>query len=294
MAASLLSSFPVLRLNDGHMMPMVGYGLGSINMAVNAKHEDIVKRTITAIRAGYHHLDCAEAYGNEAALGEAIKECGVAREELFVTSKVLGSPGQDVQSSMDATLRKLGLEYVDMYLIHLPYKAPEEMPAMWAQLEALKASGKARSIGVSNFLQPHLEKILETANVVPAVNQIEYHPYLQHGNLVEFSRQQNIAVVGYSTLAAMTKARPGPVDEVYAGLAAKYGVTEADVAFRWCLDQGIAVVTTSASCERLLGHKSNLAKFTLSADEIQRISQLGQTKHYRDLYNNYFAPDDRA
>jgi diketogulonate reductase-like aldo/keto reductase len=175
-----------------------------------------------------------------------------------------------------------------MYLIHLPFKAPDQLPALWARMEEIKASGKARSIGVSNFLQSHLERILETAKVVPAVNQIEYHPYLQHGKLVEFCWQHNIAVVGYSTLAAITKARPGPVDEVYAELAAKYGVTESDVALRWCLDQGIAVITTSASRERLLGYKSNLATFTLSVGEIQRISELGKRKHYRDLYNSKF------
>ncbi|KAI1480774.1 Aldo/keto reductase [Daldinia eschscholtzii] len=270
-------------MNDGKTIPMLGYGLGTANM--NIGHEDVVKATRMAIKSGYYHLDGAEMYGNEAALGVAIKESGIPRDKLFVTTKVLGRPGQDVHVSLDTSLEKLGLDYVDLYLIHQPFTAPSELPRMWAEMEAIKSSGKAKSIGVSNFLQSHLEDILKTAKVVPAINQIEYHPYLQHGSLVEFCHKNNIAVSAYSPLTAITKTRPGPVDEVYASLAEKYAVTEADIAIRWCLDQNIVAITTSSSKERLEGYKTNLAKFKLLPDEVKQISDLGSQKHYRVYYN---------
>ncbi|KAK6955940.1 hypothetical protein Daesc_003587 [Daldinia eschscholtzii] len=233
---------------------------------MNIKHEDVVKATRMAIESEYYHLDGAEMYGNEAAFGVAIKESGIPRDKLFVTTK-------------------LGLDYVDLYLIHQPFTAPGELPRMWTEMEAIKNSGKAKSIGVSNFLQAHLEDILKTAKVVPAINQIEYHPYLQHGTLLEFCHKNNIAVSAYSPLTAITKARPEPVDEAYASLAEKYVVTEADIAIRWCLDQDIVAITMSSSKERLEGYKTNLAKFKLLPDEMKQIYDLGSQKHYRICYN---------
>lgn len=225
------------------------------------------------------------AYGNEAAVGESIKASGVPRESLFITTKVTGYPGQDVESAFSTSLQKLGTDYVDLYLIHLPYVAPDEMPAFWSQLEAIHASGRARSIGVSNFLQKHLETLLQTAKIKPAINQIEYHPYLQHGDLVRYCQERDIPVSGYGALTAITKAQPGPVDDIYADLAAKYGVGENDIAIKWCIDQGLAVITTSSNPDRLNGFRNNLAKFTLESEEIQRISELGRKKHFRVVYN---------
>lgn len=232
------------------------------------------------------HANADPAYGNERALGEAVRASGVPREKLFVTAKVLPAPGQDVQASFDASMQELGLDYVDLYLIHHPYRAPDEMASMWAQMERIKASGRAKSIGVSNFLQSHLETILSSAKIVPAVNQIEYHPYLQHGGLVDFCRGHQIALVAYATLTAITKARPGPVDGAYKTLATRYGVDEVDVALRWCLDQGMAAVTTSSNQARLDAYMTNIGRFRLSRDDIRMVSDLGLTKHYRGLYNS--------
>ncbi|KAI1637452.1 aldo/keto reductase [Biscogniauxia mediterranea] len=285
-------SIPKLKMNDGYEIPMLAYGLGTARSKGTA--EDIVPLTKMAIKNGYYHLDGAESYGNEAHLGAAIAASGVPRSELFVTTKLRGTGKQDVAAAFEKSLTRLGLEYVDLYLIHAPYLARtrEELQSLWAEMEAIRASGRARSIGVSNFLQEHLEAVLETARVPPAINQIEYHPYLQHGDLLAFHREKGIAVAAYGPLTAVTKARPGPLDDVYARLAGKYGVTEGDVALRWCLDQGIVTITTSASEDRLQGYMNKLPSFKLTPREVDEVAELGRKKHYRGFWTKHFADDD--
>jgi diketogulonate reductase-like aldo/keto reductase len=161
-------------------------------------------------------------------------------------------------------------------------------------MEALRASGRARSIGVSNFLRADLESVLATARCVPAVNQIEYHPYLQHEEgLVEFHREKGIALQAYSPLTAVVKARPGPVDGVYDRLAEKYGVSAGAVALRWCLDQGIVPITTSSNEERLQVWMRTLPLFKLTPEEVKEISDRGREKHFRGFWTDKFAADDR-
>lgn len=212
------------------------------------------------------------------------------REKLFISAKVVGTKDQDIHAALNTSLDKLGLKYVDLYLVHVPYSAgsPEGLQAIWKQVEDIKELGKAKSIGVSNFMQDDLEIILKTARIPPVINQIEYHPYLQHGDLLSFLRQQNIACSAYSSLSAITAARPGPVDEVYAALAQKYDVTECDIAFRWCLDQGIAVTTTTSKEQRLQGYLNKTFKFRLSDEEIAQITEKGKQKHYRGMTNGMF------
>ncbi|RYP76415.1 hypothetical protein DL771_001854 [Monosporascus sp. 5C6A] len=255
-------AIPTLKLNDGNEIPMLAYGFGTANMG---------------------------AYLNETGVGAGIKASGVAREKLYVATKVVGTHGQDVQAALAASLEKLGVDYLDLYLVHIPWAArsDEELQRIWAEMEAIKASGKARSIGVSNFEQAELEVILRTAKTVPAINQVEYHPYLQHGDLLAFLREKNIAPASYSGLAAVTAARPGPLDDTYAELARKYGVTESDVALRWILDQGIVAVTTSGKGERLQGYLSKLPTFQLTEEEVKRISEIGKQKHYKGLCEQY-------
>lgn len=205
------------------------------------------------------------------------------------------SPGVTVEQAFSASLAKLGLDYVDLYLIHSPFFAetPDQLQSAWADMEAIQASGRAKSIGVSNYLKEHLEVVLATAKVVPAVNQIEYHPYLQHGDLVDFCRAKGIAVASYGSLSAITKAPGGPVDPVYAALAKKYGVSDAEVALRWCLDQGIVTITTSGNEQRLKMFLSDLPAFKLTPKEVDDIKEYGQKKHYRGFWTGKFAADDR-
>lgn len=219
----------------------------------------------------------------------------MAREKLYVVTKLDGVRKQDVQVAFQTSLDKLGVDYVDLYLVHAPFLAdtPEELQDIWRKIEAIKDSGKARSIGVSNFLQEDLEAILKTARIPPAINQIEFHPYLQHGDLVEFHRKNNITVAAYGPLSAVTKAKPGPLDSTYTELAKKYGVTEGDIALRWTIDQGIVTITTSASEQRLQGYLKKLPSFKLTPKEIETIAELGKKKHYRGFWRDRFADDDR-
>ena len=280
--------------------PQLGYGTGTAQSRKGDRSaeldEPLVATILTAIRAGYRHLDGAQFYGNERELGAAIKQSGVPRESLFVATKINGDAPTDTEACFAASLEKLGLDYVDLYLIHAPFfaKTDADLQAKWAELEALQASGRARSIGVSNFLQPHLEAILKTAKVVPAVNQIEYHPYLQHKDLVDFHQAHGIATVAYSPLAAVLHGKPGPMDQYYSNLAAKYAVSEAEVALRWVVDQGMGVLTTSANEDRLRGYLAKIGKWKLTPREVQNIKDIGSEKHLRMYWKKWFAADDRS
>lgn len=165
-------------------------------------------------------------------------------------------------------------------------------------MEALKDSGRVKSIGVSNYLKEHLEAVLAKPGLKypPVLNQIEFHPYLQHvddAGVIEFHRANNIALQAYAPLTAVTKAKPGPVDGVYEKLAGKYGVGAGEVALRWCLDQGVAVITTSGSEERLQVYLKRLPAFKLTPKEVGEISERGREKHFRGFWGNKFEEGDK-
>lgn len=235
-------------------------------------------------------------YGNEKEVGAALKAAGVPREKLFICTKYDPKHGKPVEESFSTSLSDMGLDYVDLYLLHEPFsaKGSEEMlQDQWAQMEAIHASGRAKSIGVSNYIQHQLESILKTAKVIPCINQIEFHPYLQHGDLLDFHREKQIATAAYGPLTAIIRAAPGPVDAKYAELAKKYGVAEGDVALRWCIDQGVVTVTTSSSELRLQTYMSNIPNFKLTPKEVKDIQELGRQKHYRAFWEKHFEADDR-
>lgn len=193
-------------------------------------------------------------YRNEEEPGTAIKESGVPRDSIFVTTKAACLDERSLEECFSASLERLGLEYVDLYLLHFPFwaKSPAELQAKWAELEAIKASGRVRSIGVSNFLIDHLESILETAKIPPAINQIELHPWLPRTELLAYLREKNIAVSAYGPLTAVVKAAKGDaLEEAYADLAKKYGVSPSEIGLRWCIDQGIVAITTSSNEGRM-------------------------------------------
>lgn len=181
------------------------------------------------------------------------------------------------------------------YLIHEPFFAntDEELQAAWAAMEQIKESGLARSIGVSNFLEGHLEAILKTAKVVPSVNQIEFHPYLQHGNLLSYHESKGIKTVSFAGLTPTTRAKGGPLDPLLSSLAIKYGVSEAEILLRWTLDRGCIAITTSGKETRMSSYLRALT-FKLTPQEVEDISQGGEQQHFRAFWVDKFAKDDRS
>ena len=160
-------------------------------------------------------------------------------------------------------------------------------------MEAVKEKGLCRSIGTSNYLIPHFEATLKTATVVPSINQIEYHPYLQHGSLISYHKEKGIATAAYGPLTAVTKAKPGPVDPMMAQLAKKYYVSEGDVSLRWCIDQGVVAITTSGKEQRLSDYLRAM-RFSLTPRECKELAELGDQKHFRGFWQAKFDENDRS
>ncbi|RFU28807.1 hypothetical protein B7463_g7508, partial [Scytalidium lignicola] len=280
-----------LKLNDGSTIPLLAFGSGTALLKRSASTEldrgtvDTIK---TAIRVGYRHLDTAEMYNTEAEMGAAIRESImeglVKREDLFVTTKV-SSNFKEAQKAIDVSLQKLGLDYVDLYLLHSPYwtESKEDLQIAWAAMEAIKESGKARSIGVSNYDESHIQTTLATARIIPSINQIEYHPYLRHGNLLFFSQDHgNIAISAYGALSPVTRNMPGPLDDTLETLAAKYGVNKGMICLRWCINQNVVVITTSQKEERMKEYLG-VFSFKLTQEEVREISEKGAECVHEEL-----------
>ena len=181
------------------------------------------------------------------------------------------------------------------YLIHQPWFAQtdEDIQKAWAQMEAVQAKGLAKSIGVSNYLPVHIKALLRTAKVVPVCNQIEFHPYLQRTELLALHKQHGIATTAYSPLTAATRAAPGPLDDYFAALSKKYAVSAGEISLRWCIDQDIVPITTSSK-EQRLSDMLRIFTFSLTPKEVEEITRIGNTHHFRGYWTDKFAPDDRS
>lgn len=255
--------------------------------------------TKTAIQRGFWHLDCSEMYGTEEEVGVAIKEAGVPREKLFVTDKVAHSI-EDIPGALAESLRKLQTDYVDLYLIHTPFFAENhtDLQKAWAEMEKLKKEGKAKSIGVSNYLRHELEATLSKAVDPPAINQIEYHAYLQRANeYVPWMRSQNIQVASFKGLTPAFRAPEGPLrkpdDDILARIAKAHDTTPACVLLAWLIQDQIVAVTTTTKPERLDEYASAL-KVTLTPEERKEISDVGATYHFRMAWGERFSDQDRS
>lgn len=258
---------PDRALNDGHEIPMVGFGTWRIS------NHDAASIVRTAIATGYRSIDTAAIYGNEEGVGEGIASCGLPRDELFVTTKVWNDrQGYDeALRAFDESLRRLGLEQVDLYLIHWPAPKTNRYVETWKALVRIRDEGRARSIGVSNFHRPHLERILDATGVVPAVNQIELHPFFQQRELVSFLNEKGIAVEAWSPLARAKRL----ADPTLVAIAKKHGKTPAQVVLRWHLDSGYVAIPKSSHEARI---RENFAifDFGLDAEDMERIAKLDE------------------
>ncbi|KAF2243220.1 aldo-keto reductase family 1 member C13 [Trematosphaeria pertusa] len=295
--ANINTPIPSLKLNDGASMPMLGYGTGTAWYKSGEESkidQGVIDGVKMAIKLGYTHLDGAEMYKTEPELGIAIKESGVPREKLYVVTKVNNNIG-DIEGALKASLKKLQLDYVDLYLIHSPFwaKTDEELQQAWTAMEKVKEAGLTKSIGVSNYSPKNLDATLKTAKVVPVCNQIEFHPYLQSVDLLEYHKKHGIATTAYGPLSAVTKAKPGPIDDFMAALSKKYAVSEGEISLRWCIDQDVVPITTSSKEQRLSDYL-RAATFKLTPAEIKQINDLGQQKHYRGFWSAKFDDNDRS
>ncbi|GGR31848.1 aldo/keto reductase [Agromyces mediolanus] len=262
-----MTQVPVVQLNDGRSIPQLGFGVFKVDPV---ETERIVS---DALEVGYRHLDTARIYDNEAGVGRAIAASGVPRDELFITTK-LWNDDQGTQSVFDAfeaSLERLGLDEVDLYLIHWPSPARDRYVETWQAFERIRESGRARSIGVSNFLVPHLERLLSETSVVPAVDQIELHPAHQQPATASFAREHGIAIEAWGPLG-QGKYPLLELPEVTSAASA-HGKTPAQVVIRWHLQRGNIVFPKSNRRERM-AENFDVFDFTLDEAEMQAITAL--------------------
>jgi 2,5-diketo-D-gluconate reductase A len=253
------SAVPTVTLNNGTEIPQLGFGVFQVEPE---KTQEVVE---SALGIGYRHIDTAAIYGNEEGVGAAIAASGIPREDLYVTTKLWNSNHKrdKALAAFDQSLERLGLDYVDLYLIHWPVPMYGEYVEAWKTLEEILASGRAKTIGVSNFLPDHLQDLFATSDIVPAVNQIELHPELQQRDVTEFCKQHGIAIEAWSPLAS------GQIvdrDDV-AAIAQKYGKTAAQVTLRWHLDEGRIIFPKSNNPDRQR-ENFEILDFSLTPEEL--------------------------
>jgi 2,5-diketo-D-gluconate reductase A len=262
-----MTSVPSIQLNDGHRIPQLGFGVFKVDPAQT-------ERIVTdALEVGYRHIDTAAVYGNEEGVGRAIAASGIPRDELFITTKLWNSD-QGTQSAIDAmdlSLDKLGLEYVDLYLIHWPRPDLDRYVESWLTLEKLQADGKTRSIGVSNFHRAHLERVLAEGSVVPAVDQLELHPAFAQRELRAFGAEHGIHIEAWGPLGQGKYDLFG--EQAIQDAAAAHEVTPAQVVIRWHLQNDIIVFPKSNSRERM-AQNFDVFGFELTADEVAAIDAI--------------------
>ncbi|MDX6363500.1 MAG: 2,5-diketo-D-gluconate reductase [Streptomyces sp.] len=265
-----MSKVPPIILNNGVEMPQLGFGVWQV------PDDEAEQAVATALEAGYRSIDTAAIYGNEEGTGKAIASSGVPRADLFVTTKLWnGDQGYDsTLRAFDTSLDKLGLEYVDLYLIHWPLPSKGAYVDTYKAFEKLYADGRAKAIGVSNFLPDHLEQLLKATSVVPAVNQIELHPHLQQQAAREFHAEHGIATEAWSPLGSGKGLLEVPA---IVAIARKHERTPAQVVLRWHLQLGNIVIPKSVTPSRI---KENIEVFDFALDDedISAISALNEDR----------------
>jgi diketogulonate reductase-like aldo/keto reductase len=277
-----------LTLNDGHLIPQLGLGVWQIRAGAACE-----AAVLAALEAGYRHIDTAAMYGNEESVGAAIRMSGIPRENIFITTKLWNSDHGNPARALDTSLRKLKLDYVDLYLIHYPVR---ERRQSWCALEALRAEGKARSIGVSNFTIRHLRELLAETKTLPAVNQVEFHPYLYQRDLLDFCTGEGIVIEAYSPLTkgarlkdlklvavAKKYSKEGPQPAVpwsrlpLLDRLSRHSETKstAQILIRWALQHGLVVIPKSANRRRIF-EDADIFDFEIAAEDMQLLDRFNE------------------
>jgi diketogulonate reductase-like aldo/keto reductase len=289
-----------LTLNDGHRIPQLGLGVWQIRPGKTCE-----AAVLTALEAGYRHIDTAAVYGNEESVGAAIRMSGIPLEKIFVTTKLWNSDHGNPERALATSLRKLKLDYVDLYLIHYPVR---ERRQSWRALEALRAEGKARSIGVSNFTIRHLTELLAETKTVPAVNQVEFHPYLYQRDLLDFCAGRGIVLEAYSPLTTgvrLTDPKLVAVAKKYSRAGAQAAVprlrlplvdtlsrrsetkSTAQILIRWALQHGLVVIPKSADRRRIF-ENADVFDFEISAEDMWVLDRFNE--NLRTCWDPTHAP----
>ncbi|BAX92908.1 aldo/keto reductase [Mycobacterium shigaense] len=262
-----MSTVPSINLNDGNVIPQLGFGVFQI------KPDETAAAVRSALEVGYRHIDTAEMYGNEKEVGQGVRDAGLDRGEVYITSKLNNGfhRPDDARRAFDATLSALGSDYVDLFLIHwpLPTLYDGDFVSTWNTLEEFAADGRARSIGVSNFQPEHLDRLAGGSETVPAVNQIEVHPYFANERVRAYGRDHGIVTEAWSPIAQGKVLGDAVVGKIADGL----GKTPAQVVLRWHIQRGDVVFPKSVTLERV---KSNfeIFDFELSDADVDAISAL--------------------
>jgi 2,5-diketo-D-gluconate reductase A len=264
-----MASIPNITLNNGVEIPQLGFGVFQIPPA------ETRQATLDALETGYRHIDTAEMYGNEQGVGEAVRESGLKRDEVFVTSKLNnGFHERDAAlAAFDRTLEALGFDYLDLFLIHWPLPAVGDFVDTWKAMEEIKASGRVRAIGVSNFQPAHIRRLLDQTDTVPAVNQIEIHPYLTQDDVRGFDFDNDIANEAWSPIAQ------GGVlgDPVIQSIAERVGKSTAQVTLRWHIQRGDIVFPKSVTHSRVV-ENFELFDFQLTDEDVAAITALNKNE----------------
>ncbi len=257
-------------LNNGLKMPWLGFGVYQIK-----EGNEVESSVKYALETGYRSIDTAAVYGNEAGVGKSIKESGIPRGEIFLTTKVWNEDQRKKRTlaAFEESLERLQTGYVDLYLVHWPVAGCYK--DTWQEMETIYKSGRAKAIGVSNFLAPHLKDILKAGNIVPAVNQIEFHPYLVQPELLKFCRKHQIQIEAWSPLMQGHIISVTSIGEI----GKKYNKSAAQITLRWNLQHGVVTIPKSVNPERILENKQ-VFDFELSKEDMNALDALDKGKRF--------------
>ncbi|KAF7294791.1 Aldo-ket-red domain-containing protein [Mycena indigotica] len=282
-----------ITLNDGTVVPSIAFGIGTAFFGKEA-HNAVE----LALNTGFTHLDGAQVYANEDSIAKGLAASGKPRSEVFIVTKLFpGSQPDRVRPSLEESLQKIGVDYVDLFLVHAPVAMRPDQPNpnlvdLWKEVEAVHAAGLAKSIGVSNFRVQDLEAFVPTATIKPSVNQLEFHPYVWKAvePIIKYGRENgNITPASYGGLTPLVRATGGPVDAVVASIADRLKITPGQVLGKWILQKGAILVTTSSKEERLKEYLKTPEVPDLTDEDIKAIEEAGSKQHTRYYMKQVFG-----